>query len=196
MASPRRTRWPNHRALVDAEFALNSDGGGGIPRRGAAARPGSAWQTAEKTFASFELTARNPGGHSSQPRADNAIYDLAAALGKLQAYRFPVMWNDTTLAYLQGELRGMRGRRTGQGHGRPRAEPERRGGRRGSDTSRPVEVGQIRTTCIPTLLTWRPRRERAPSVGDGDGKLPHISRRRGRGSADDADKGWPAQLLK
>ena len=29
-------------------------------------------QGAEKTFATFDLTVRNPGGHSSRPRADNA----------------------------------------------------------------------------------------------------------------------------
>ena len=55
-------------------------------------------QTAEKTYASFDLTVRNPGGHSSLPRPDNAIYELADALERLQAYRFPAMWNDTTLA--------------------------------------------------------------------------------------------------
>ena len=44
------------------------------------------------------MTARNPGGHSSAPRDDNAIYDLAVALLKVRDYKFPVMWNDTTVA--------------------------------------------------------------------------------------------------
>jgi acetylornithine deacetylase/succinyl-diaminopimelate desuccinylase-like protein len=55
-------------------------------------------QAAEKTFASFELTVSNPGGHSSAPRADNAIYELADALKKIEAYKFPVMHSPMTLA--------------------------------------------------------------------------------------------------
>lgn len=62
----------NHRELVDVEFALNSDAGGGsLDEQGRARIYGL--QTAEKTYASFEITTRNPGGHSSLPRADNAI---------------------------------------------------------------------------------------------------------------------------
>ncbi len=85
-----------HRALLgDAEFALNSDaGGGGLNSAGAPVRYGL--QTAEKTYASFTFTARNPGGHSSAPRADNAIYALTDALTRLRAFQFPVMSNDTT----------------------------------------------------------------------------------------------------
>ncbi len=87
-----------HRALLgDAEFALNSDAGGGLLTHEGA--PTSYYlQTAEKTYASFTFTARNPGGHSSLPRADNAIFDVMDALGRLRGYAFPVMWNDTTLA--------------------------------------------------------------------------------------------------
>src|SRR5688572_29312776 len=81
----------NHRGLVDAEFALNSDGGGGT--LGEDGRELSySLQTAEKTYASFELGTRNPGGHSSAPRAYNAIYELADALRALREHRFPVMW--------------------------------------------------------------------------------------------------------
>jgi acetylornithine deacetylase/succinyl-diaminopimelate desuccinylase-like protein len=87
----------NHRALLgNAEYALNSDAGGGQldgNNRGVA----YVVQTAEKTYASFTFTARNPGGHSSQPREDNAIYDLGDALARLRAFQFPVMWNDTTI---------------------------------------------------------------------------------------------------
>ncbi|GGB62525.1 M20/M25/M40 family metallo-hydrolase [Blastomonas aquatica] len=53
-------------------------------------------QAAEKTFATFELTVTNPGGHSSRPRADNAIYELASALKAIEAYRFPVRDNAIT----------------------------------------------------------------------------------------------------
>ena len=86
----------NHRALIDAEFALNSDSGGGTLNDDTGKPTLFGVQTAEKTYADFTLTTRNPGGHSSAPRADSAIYDLATALVKVRAYSFPVMWNDTT----------------------------------------------------------------------------------------------------
>jgi len=82
--------------LKDAAFALNSDAGGGS--EGVDGKPTVYYiQAAEKTYATFELTIRNSGGHSSQPRADNAIYELASALKKIEAHQFPVMWNDITL---------------------------------------------------------------------------------------------------
>jgi acetylornithine deacetylase/succinyl-diaminopimelate desuccinylase-like protein len=86
-----------HRALINAEFALNGDGGGGTLAE-ADGRPVSyVVQGAEKTAVNFRLTVRNPGGHSSRPRADNAIYELADALQALRHYHFPVKWNDWTL---------------------------------------------------------------------------------------------------
>ena len=56
-------------------------------------------QTAEKTYATFELTVTNPGGHSSRPRPDNAIYALAHTLERLERHRFEPMQNETTRAY-------------------------------------------------------------------------------------------------
>lgn len=138
-----------HRDLVDAEFALNSDGGGGgIDEHGRDSIYGL--QTAEKTYASYELTVRNPGGHSSLPRADNAIYELADALKKLQAYRFPVMWNDTTLAYYRASAK-VTGAPTGAAM---LAFANNPGDTGASDVlgKLPSEVGHIRTTCVPTLL--------------------------------------------
>lgn len=139
----------NHRALVDAEFALNSDGGGGtLDETG---QPTVLrMDTAEKTFADFELTARNPGGHSSQPRAENAIYDLATALGKLQAYRFPVMWNDTTIAFYKATSE-VRTDKVGKAMGAFAQNPNDAAAVEVL-TAMPTEVGRIRTTCIPTLL--------------------------------------------
>ena len=82
---------------IDPEFILNSDAGGGVlaPDHSPIFY---AVQGAEKTFATFELTITNPGGHSSRPRADNAIYELADALKKIEAYKFPVRYSDLTLA--------------------------------------------------------------------------------------------------
>jgi acetylornithine deacetylase/succinyl-diaminopimelate desuccinylase-like protein len=86
-----------HRDLIDAEFALNADGGGGTLAE-ADGRPVSyVVQGAEKIAVTFHLTARNPGGHSSRPRPDNAIYELADALQALRSFQFPVKWNDWTL---------------------------------------------------------------------------------------------------
>ena len=87
----------NKRALIDAEFALNEGGGG---RLGPDGKPALlALQVSEKTSQDYTIEARNPGGHSSMPRPDNAIYELAAAIGKIAAYKFPVKIDDTTRAF-------------------------------------------------------------------------------------------------
>jgi acetylornithine deacetylase/succinyl-diaminopimelate desuccinylase-like protein len=141
----------DHRALIgDAEFALNSDAGGGLLSPGGA--PVSYFlQTAEKIYASFTLTAQNPGGHSSLPRADNAIFDLMDALGRVRAYEFPVMWNDTTIASFRLAATDATG---------PEAAAMRRFAERPGDRAaaavlsrNPNLVGQVRTTCVPTLLS-------------------------------------------
>jgi len=93
------TQWLD--LLGHPEFGLNADGGGiGFNTDGSPA--GATMQTAEKTFAGYTLTVRNGGGHSSKPRKDNAIYSLAHALDKIEAYRFTPMLNETTRAYFAG----------------------------------------------------------------------------------------------
>jgi acetylornithine deacetylase/succinyl-diaminopimelate desuccinylase-like protein len=138
-----------HRDLIDAEFALNSDAGGGqLSEDGKPVYYGL--QTAEKTFASFTLTARNAGGHSSQPRRDNAIYDIADALVRVRRYQFPVMWNDTTVAAFRAT-----GPITSGKIGAAMTRFARRPGDRRAAavlSADPFHVGQVRTTCIPTLL--------------------------------------------
>ena len=99
------TTW---RGLLDAEYGLNSDGGGGgFASDGRAL--GFTLQTAEKTYANYTFSARNRGGHSSKPRADNAIYALANALHKLETYRFTPIMNATTRAYFEGREKGESG---------------------------------------------------------------------------------------
>jgi acetylornithine deacetylase/succinyl-diaminopimelate desuccinylase-like protein len=140
-----------HRELLaDAEFALNSDAGGGQlddHRRGVA----YVVQTAEKTYASFTFTARNPGGHSSQPREDNAIYDLGDALARLRAFQFPVMWNDTTIE----SFRNAAGIYPGPEGSALRRFAEHPGDRVAARTlSRNVSLSSMmRTTCVATMLT-------------------------------------------
>ena len=139
-----------HRELIDAEFALNADAGGGtLDSNGKPLY--FALQTAEKTYADFAVTVKNPGGHSSLPRDDNAIYDLAAALLRIRALKFPVMWNDTTLAAFR-QAGAMTAGELGAAIGRFGANPR--------DTAaiaviskEPAYAGQIRTTCVATMLT-------------------------------------------
>ncbi|KPF80165.1 peptidase M20 [alpha proteobacterium AAP81b] len=87
----------NRPELIAAEFALNEGGGG---RYGTDGKPqGLAVQVGEKTVQNYKIEATNPGGHSSVPRPDNAITDLARALIKVNAHEFPVQFNDTTRAF-------------------------------------------------------------------------------------------------
>ena len=82
---------------MDAEVALNSDSGYGTLDETTGKPLVYYLRTAEEALASYQLTVRNLGGHTRAPRRDNAIYDLAAALGRIQSYDVPIRWNDTTL---------------------------------------------------------------------------------------------------
>jgi len=93
-------RWllENRRELIDAAFAFN-EGGGGIVENGR--RIANTVQAAEKKYLDFTLEVTNPGGHSSRPREDNAINELAQALVRIAAHRFPVRLNEVTRAYFE-----------------------------------------------------------------------------------------------
>lgn len=86
--------------LIDAEYALNLDAGGGSVYKSGKPQ-GFSVQVAEKTYADFRLTSTNPGGHSSSPRPDNAIYQLAGALKTLEEYRFEPQLDATTRAMFE-----------------------------------------------------------------------------------------------
>ncbi|TZG24975.1 M20/M25/M40 family metallo-hydrolase [Sphingomonas montanisoli] len=89
----------NKREAVDAGFALNEGGHGLADKDG---KPiAMLLAVGEKHSQTFTIEARNPGGHSSRPRADNAIYDLADALEKIRAFQFPVTPSPVVTAYLQ-----------------------------------------------------------------------------------------------
>jgi len=88
-----------HRHLVDAGIVFN-EGGGGLIKDGQYIA--NTVQAAEKTYQTYKLEITNPGGHSSQPRQDNAIYELAKVLGRIEAHDFPVRLNETTRAYFAG----------------------------------------------------------------------------------------------
>jgi acetylornithine deacetylase/succinyl-diaminopimelate desuccinylase-like protein len=139
-----------HRDLVDAEFALNSDSGGGTLDDDTGKPLFYNLQAAEKTYADFTLTVRNAGGHSSLPRADNAIYELAAALGKVQAYAFPVMSNEITIASFRESGKTTPGE-LGTAMTKFAANPQDAAAA-AVIAANPSYVGQLRTTCVATEL--------------------------------------------
>ncbi|HEY1962306.1 MAG TPA: M20/M25/M40 family metallo-hydrolase [Rhizomicrobium sp.] len=85
------------RDLVDAGLVMNPDGGSGEIRNGK--RLDFSVETVQKTYMTFKMETTNRGGHSSEPRPDNAIYQLANGLMKLAQYQFPYKTNATTRAY-------------------------------------------------------------------------------------------------
>ncbi len=135
--------------LAEAEFALNSDAGGGaLDAEGNAVT--YRIQAAEKTYATWEITARNPGGHSSRPRPDNAIYDLAEAIRNIGQYRFPVQWSPMTLDYFL-----VTGNKIGGDLGDAMiafAENPRDVTAADRLASESSYVGTTRTTCVVTML--------------------------------------------
>jgi acetylornithine deacetylase/succinyl-diaminopimelate desuccinylase-like protein len=149
--------------LVRAEFALNADaGGGGFLKDGTAI--GYGLQSAEKFYATYSFTVRNPGGHSSRPRADNAIYELATALKKLEAHRFTPALNETTRAYFAERAKTEKGA-LGNAMRRWLANPAD-GAAADVIEADPTEVGQTRTRCVATRLQG----------GHADNALPAMAR--------------------
>jgi carboxypeptidase PM20D1 len=135
--------------LAEAEFALNSDAGGGdLSADGKAVA--YLVQAAEKTYATFELTIHNPGGHSSRPRTDNAIYDLANALTKIQAYHFPVQSSVMTREFFRVSGQQLGGE-LGQAMVHFADDPDNKAASDRLETE-PSYVGSTRTTCVPTML--------------------------------------------
>ena len=138
-----------HPWVKGAEFAINTDAGGGL-----LAPDGKPIiylvQGAEKTYASYQVLATNPGGHSSRPRADNAIYDLAEAVTRVGKYRFPVMANDLTRSYL-GAVGKVTPGREGEALRAFAANPKDSAAA-DAISNDPEFVGTTRTTCVATML--------------------------------------------
>lgn len=136
----------NHRQLIDAELCLN-EGGWGEMRGGR--RMLNLVQLGEKHSATYRLEVRNPGGHSSMPVADNAIYRLAAALQRLSGHEFEFRLNDVTRQYLEA-LAGL--------ETEPLASQLRQASQGDPAAMRAVAQASaqwnavMRTTCVPTGL--------------------------------------------
>jgi acetylornithine deacetylase/succinyl-diaminopimelate desuccinylase-like protein len=136
------------RDLIDAEYALNGDAGGGsVFPDGRVESFGI--QIAEKTYADFRLTAVNRGGHSSTPRPDNAIYALASALTAIERHRFPAMINDATRASYEILAKGDSGQ-YGELVRRFLADPQ---DRETADLLEAMDPGSTRTRCVATMLS-------------------------------------------
>jgi acetylornithine deacetylase/succinyl-diaminopimelate desuccinylase-like protein len=141
------SKWRN---LTDAEFGLNADGGCASYDRNF--KPlGCGISTAEKTFQTYFFTTHNPGGHSSRPRPDNAIYDLADALEKLRNHRFTPMMNDASRGYFEERARQERDSPLGQQIRAWLANPND-GLAADAIEANPLEVGLTRTRCVATML--------------------------------------------
>jgi acetylornithine deacetylase/succinyl-diaminopimelate desuccinylase-like protein len=151
----------HHRALIDAEFAIN-EGGGGALRDGKPFRMNV--QHAEKVYQTFLLEVTDPGGHSASGRRDNAIYRLADALRRLGQFDFPVALNPVTRNFFAK----MAAAETGAA---ANAIKELLAG--GTDdaalmplTIRPEYNAVMRTTCVATLL----------EAGHAENALPQTAR--------------------
>ncbi|MGB3320389.1 MAG: M20/M25/M40 family metallo-hydrolase [Sphingopyxis granuli] len=138
----------NRRDLIDAEFALNEGGGGDSDGKGKVL--GQSVQVGEKTFANFRLETRNPGGHSSAPVPDNAIYQLAAALTKIGQYEFPLEMTDTTRRFF-AEAGAARGDETGRAMAALAKDPTDKAAEAIVNADRFLH-SNLRTTCVATLL--------------------------------------------
>ena len=138
----------NRRDLVDAEFVLNPDSGGVTTEQGKVAHVDV--EASEKTYADFELTARNPGGHSSRPVPDNAIYHIANALVKLERTPFPFELNNVTRAYFEQITKLEKGQRREDILAILHSTPDPAAIARLSED--PRFNATMRTTCVATRL--------------------------------------------
>jgi acetylornithine deacetylase/succinyl-diaminopimelate desuccinylase-like protein len=136
--------------LKGADLVLNIDGGGGTLDEATGKPLYFTWQGAEKSYADFQLTVLNPGGHSSEPRADNAIDRLAAALLRLHDYRFKPELNDLTRTYFVEAARYQPPQTAAamRAFAANPADPQAIA----TLSANPAMVGKIGTTCVVTLI--------------------------------------------
>jgi acetylornithine deacetylase/succinyl-diaminopimelate desuccinylase-like protein len=142
-------RWllANHRDLIEAELAINEGGGGEI--RGGR-HTVNRMQTGEKVPINFRLEVTNPGGHSSRPHKDNAIYQLAEGLVRLSAFEFPASLNETTRMYFERTASQHSGQLADDMRGAAKTPPDPAALARLSADA--VYNSTLRTTCVATRL--------------------------------------------
>jgi acetylornithine deacetylase/succinyl-diaminopimelate desuccinylase-like protein len=137
-----------HRPLVDAALVINPDGSSGEIVAGRRATFGV--ETSQKTYMTFVLETTNPGGHSSEPRPDNAIYQLAAGLVRLGHYQFPYKANATTRLYFRQMAALSSGRRRADmlAVAADKLDPAAAARLAQDVTLNPI----LHTTCVATML--------------------------------------------
>lgn len=137
----------NHRDLIDAEYALN-EGGGGSLKDGL--HVANNVQASEKVYQTFILETTNPGGHSSLPLKDNAIYHLADALVRIRNHDFPVSLNEVTQLFFERSAELEEGELAEAMHGVLQSPPDPSAIAFLSGT--PYYNSRLRTTCVATRL--------------------------------------------
>lgn len=144
-------RWllASRRDLIDAEYCINGDAGDPLERDGRLVA--RVVQASEKVYHDVRLEVHNPGGHSSLPAADNAIYRLAAALGRLAGFQFPVNLNDVTRAYFERMAATQPADVAADMRALLRDPPDSAAAARLSARS-PLFNSILRTTCVATRL--------------------------------------------
>jgi acetylornithine deacetylase/succinyl-diaminopimelate desuccinylase-like protein len=139
----------NHRNLIDAGYCLNTDGGDFLLSH--EGRPLAATiQMAEKWYVDWKLELVNPGGHSSRPRKDNAIYELASALLGVQKLQFPAQPDEAVRAYFSKEAALVSGQLAADMRGAAAQPPDPNAIVRLSES--PLYNALLRTTCVATMV--------------------------------------------
>ena len=138
-----------HRDWVDAEYCINLDGGEFEQQNGK--RLLAAMQGSEKVYADFQFESVNPGGHSSEPVRDNAIYHLAGALARLRDYDFPVKVNEITQNYFARTAEISPGDSAADLKAVAKDPPDQAAAARLS--REPYYNTLLRTTCVATMLS-------------------------------------------
>ena len=143
-------RWllEQHRELVDAAYVINPDSGGVELDHGRAVVADV--EATEKVYSDYQITAVNPGGHSSRPRPDNAIYELTTALNKLAAYSFPFELNEVTRTYFKNLADQEKGQTAADIRAILATPPDQAAAARLSEE--PSFNSNFRTTCVATRL--------------------------------------------
>ena len=139
----------NHRDLIDAEFALNPDAGGVTSAKGKIVNVDV--EASEKLYADFEFSVTNPGGHSSLPVPDNAIYQLAGAIIKVEKNPFPLELNPVTRTYFERRAPLESGQTKADMNGLLKTPPDAQAATRLSSDARYNSL--IRTTCVATRIS-------------------------------------------
>jgi acetylornithine deacetylase/succinyl-diaminopimelate desuccinylase-like protein len=138
----------NHRDWIDAEFVLNHDGGGVLAQHDKPLM--MTIDASEKLYADFTLTVTSPGGHSSLPVPDNAIYHLAEGLTHLEHYKFPFELNNVTRTYFERMSKVETGQRAADMKAILSNPPDMQAVERLSQD--PIDNATLHTTCVATRL--------------------------------------------